>query len=366
VTAAGAVIADSVEEAAMDKKLLFVGAGAIGSYLGAFLSRAGHDVTLVDPWAEQVDTVDKHGISVTGPHDPFVAHPKAVHLHEAARLPRDFDIGFVAMKVYDTAWATQLAARHLAPHGYIVASENCWPDPVVASVVGQDRAVGLVMSRIGVALWKPGQVERGMERGRGSSHIVFRAGEHDGRITPRVKELAEMLSVIDGAQVTDNLWGERWSKLCANAMGNPVTGMSGLGSLDVASSEVGRALSIHLASESARVGLALGYRVPKFNNAEAQQWADATRRETYEALDTMLTPGSARRENWRASMAQDMAKGRPTEIDYMNGHVVAQGQTCGVVTPVSVATIEMIHEIERGARKQAPENLGLTLKRAGV
>jgi 2-dehydropantoate 2-reductase len=354
----------------MSKKLLFVGAGAIGSYLGSFLSRAGHDVTLVDPWAEQVDTINKQGISVTGPHDPFVAHPRAVHLNDAARLPRDFDIGFVAMKVFDTAWAAQVALRHVKPDGYLVASENCWPDPIVASVAGAGRSVGLIMSRIGVALWKPGQVERGMERGRGTSgtttYVVFRPGEHDGRMTPRVKELAEMLSVIDGAQPTDNLWGERWAKLCMNAMGNPVTGMSGLGSLDVASSEVGRAISIHLAAESARVGLTLGYRIPKFTNAEAQQWADANRRETYEALDAMLTPAAGRRENWRASMAQDMAKGRPTEIDHMNGHVVAQGRTCGVATPVSEATIEMIHEIERGARKQAPENIGLTLKRAGV
>ncbi|HXJ81008.1 MAG TPA: ketopantoate reductase C-terminal domain-containing protein [Candidatus Methylomirabilis sp.] len=353
----------------MGKKLLFVGAGAIGSYLGSFLSRAGHDVTLVDPWAEQVDTINRQGISVTGPHDPFVAHPRAVHLNDAARLPRAFDIGFVAMKVFDTAWAAQVALRHVKPEGFLVASENCWPDPIVASVAGAGRSVGLIMSRIGVALWKPGQVERGMERGRGSSgtpHVVFRPGEHDGRMTPRLKELAEMLSVIDGAQPTDNLWGERWSKLCMNAMGNPVTGMSGLGSLDVAGSEVGRAISIHLAAESARVGLALGYRIPKFNNAEAKQWADADQRETYVALDTMLTPTAGRKENWRASMAQDMAKGRPTEIDYMNGHVVAQGRTCGVATPVSEATVEMIHEIERGARKPAPENLGLTLKRAGI
>lgn len=92
----------------MSKKLLFVGAGAIGSYLGAFLSRAGHDVTLVDPWAEQVETIRQRGISVTGPHEPFEARPAAVHLHEAARLPRDYDIAFVAMKAYDTAWAAQL------------------------------------------------------------------------------------------------------------------------------------------------------------------------------------------------------------------------------------------------------------------
>jgi len=350
----------------VSKKILFVGAGAIGSYLGAFLSREGHDVTLVDPWAEQVETIRQRGISVTGPHEPFAARPAAVHLNEAARLPRDYDVAFVAMKVYDTAWAAQLALRHLAPDGYVVAAENCWPDPVVASVVGAPRAVGLVMSKIGVALWKPGQVERGIEKGQGKGHDVFRAGEHDGRITPRVTQLAEMLSVIDGALATDNLWGERWAKLCANAMGNPVQAMSGLGSLEIASSEVGRTITIHLAAEAARVGLALGHPVPKFNGAAAEQWADAGRRETYEALDRMLTPAAATRRNWRASMAQDVAKGRPTEIDYMNGHVVAEGRHKGVPTPVSAATVEVMHEVEKGVRRPEPKNIELVLSRAGL
>ena len=70
----------------MAKKILFVGAGAIGSYIGSFLSRAGHDVTLVDPWAENVETIRQKGITVTGPHDPFEARPTAVHLNDAQRL----------------------------------------------------------------------------------------------------------------------------------------------------------------------------------------------------------------------------------------------------------------------------------------
>ena len=350
----------------MAKKVLFVGAGAIGSYIGAFLTRAGHDVTLVDPWAEQVDTIRARGISVTGPHEPFEARPTAVHLNDAAKLPRDFDIAFVAMKVYDTEWASQLALRHVKPDGYVVSSQNTWPDPTVARMVGTERAVGLVMSRIGVAVWKPGTVERGMESGGGGGHIVFRAGEHDGRITPRVKELAEMLSVVDGATVTDNLWGERWAKLCQNSMGNPVQAMSGLGSLEIASSEVGRAITIHLGSESARVGLALGHKIVKFGATTAEQWADASRRETWDALDKMLTPTSASKRNWRASMAQDVTKGRPTEIDYMNGFVVAQGKERGVPTPVSAATVEVIHEIEAGSRKPDGKNIEVVLKRAGV
>ena len=347
-------------------RLLFVGAGAIGSYLGAFLARDGHAVTLVDPWAAQVEAIRERGLHVTGPHEPFQARPAAVHLHEAARLPRDFEIAFVAMKAYDTAWATQLALRHLAPGGYVVSAQNCWPDPVVAAVAGPGRAVGLVMSKIGVALWTPGQVERGFERRQATGQEVFRAGEHDGAVTPRVEALAKMLSTVDGARVTDNLWGERWAKLSQNAMSNPVQGMSGLGSLEQALSEAGRAVMIHLAAESARVGLGLGWRVPAFGGAAAERWADAGRRETYEALDRMLTPASAEGRNWRASMAQDVAKGRPTEIDHMNGHVVAEGRKLGIPTPVSAAVVEVVHEVEAGTRPQSAQNIELALRRAAI
>jgi 2-dehydropantoate 2-reductase len=347
-------------------KLLFVGAGAIGSYLGGFLAREGHAVTLVDPWAAQVEAIRERGLHITGPHEPFQARPATVHLHEAARLPRDFEIAFVAMKAYDTAWATQLALRHLAPQGYVVSAQNCWPDPVVAAVAGPARSVGLVMSKIGVALWTPGHVERGFERREGTGHDVFRAGEHDGAISPRVEALAKMLSIIDGARATDNLWGERWAKLSQNAMSNPVQALSGLGSREQALSEAGRAVMIHLAAESARVGLGLGWRVPAFGGVAAERWADAGRRETYEALDRMLTPASADGRNWRASMAQDVVKGRPTEIDHMNGHVVAEGRKLGLPTPVSAAVVEVVHELEAGTRAPSAQNIELALRRAGM
>jgi 2-dehydropantoate 2-reductase len=191
-------------------------------------------------------------------------------------------------------------------------------------------------------------------------------GEHDGRVTARATALAEMLSVIDGAKATDNLWGERWSKLSANAMSNPVQAMSGLGSLEILSSEVGRTITINLAAEAARVGRALGLRVPKFNGAAAEEWVDADRPATREALDRMLTPTGGRARNWRASMAQDVAKGRPTEIDFMNGYVVVQGRDRGVATPVHAAVVEVMHEVEAGARPADPANIALTLRRAGL
>ena len=258
------------------------------------------------------------------------------------------------MKAYDTAWATHMALPRLGPDGYVVSAQNCWNDPGVAAIAGHDRSVGLVMSKIAVALWEPGRVERGAEKGSGSGHDVFRAGEHDGKITPRVEALAKMLSVIDGAKATDNLWGERWSKLCSNAMGNPVQAMTGLGSLEIAAQPRGREITIRLGAESARVGLAAGYSIPKISGAEAKTWAAADDGAVYAELDAMLVPKGGSGRNWRASMAQDIAKGRRSEIEQMNGHVVARGRELGVATPVSSVVVGLVHEIDAGVRKPSP------------
>src|SRR5262249_57705618 len=145
-----------------------------------------------------------------------------------------------------------VGVRQVARGGWGGGAENWWPDAVVAAVAGPGRAVGLVMSKIGVALWTPGQVERGFEKRQAAGQEVFRAGEHDGTVTPRVEALAKMLSIVDGARVTDNLWGERWAKLSQNAMSNPVQGMSGLGSVEQAVSEAGRAGKRQLTAGSAR------------------------------------------------------------------------------------------------------------------
>ena len=350
----------------MAKRMLFIGAGAIGSYIGSFLARAGHDVTLVDPWPEQVEMIRRRGISVTGPHDPFDAQPTALHVHELQRLGADFDVAFIAMKAYDTAWATWMALPHLKPEGYVVSAQNCWNDPIVAGIAGAERSVGLIMSKIGVALWKAGEVERGMEKGQGAGHDVFRAGEHDGRITERVTELADIMSVVDGARPTDNLWGERWSKLCANCMGNPVQAMTGLGSKEIAEQARGREITIRIAHESAAVGLKQGYRIPKFNGRDAEQWAQAGRPDVYAELDAMLKPKEGAGRNWRASMAQDVIKGRRSEIDFMNGRVVDKGRELGVPTPVSAAVVALMREVDAGTRKPAPEHIELALTRASA
>ena len=150
------------------KSLLFVGAGAVGSYIGAFLSRAGHDVTYIDPWPEQVEAIRTRGISVTGPHDPFQAKAKALHIHEAQQLDAPFDIAFIAMKTYDTAWATHLALSHVKPEGFVVSAQNCWNDPVVAGIAGVGPVSGTrhVAHRRGAVEARRGRARHGARRGR--------------------------------------------------------------------------------------------------------------------------------------------------------------------------------------------------------
>lgn len=349
------------------KRIIFIGAGAVGSYIGGWLSHSGHDVTLVDMWEEQVETIRRDGLQVDGPHDSFIAHPTMFHMHENELLAREeqFDIGFVAVKAYDTSWAATFIDKFVKPDGYIVSSQNTWTDPAIAAAVGAERAVGLVMSSISVAMWEAGKVERpGDTRRRDHGHIVFRAGNHDGSDTERLHELVEILDPIDGGKVTTNLWGERWAKLGQNSMGNPVAAASGMGMADLNKHARGRELQIRLAHEAAAVGLALGHNVENFGGKSPQEWVDASRGDVYEELDNELAAKSSG-ANWRPSMAQDVVKGRPTEIYQMNGFVCEQGAVVGIDTPVNAAMADVIRGIDAKEIEPGFENVERVLKAAG-
>ena len=144
------------------KRVVFIGGGAVGSYLGGWLSHLGHDVHIMDTWHENVNSIRENGLYLKGPHEPFVAFPEIIHLHENETLARSkpFDIGFICVKAYDSAWAAQLVNRFVSEDGYLVSAQNTVPDQIISDVVGEDRCIGLVMSSISVALFNPGEVVR--------------------------------------------------------------------------------------------------------------------------------------------------------------------------------------------------------------
>ncbi|MDA1174391.1 MAG: hypothetical protein O2826_07730 [Chloroflexi bacterium] len=337
----------------MGSNIAIMGAGALGSYVGSFLAkdglaRDGQQVTFIDMWPEHVEKMRADGLHVTGSQGPFTVPVNAMHLTDAQAIKEKFDFAFISVKSYDTEWATHFINRYVKPEGFFVSLQNCWNDTVIADIVGAERSVGCIASHIEVALWEPGHVERGGAVGRDSGHYVFRVGEHDGSESARVNEVVGLLDLIDGAYATDNLWGERWAKLSQNSMGNAISASTAMGTLELNNSQASREIGIHLAKESAKVGLAMGLNVVEINATPATKWAAADQGDVYEELDDLMANRPSR-TNWKASMAQDVAKGRRSEIDFMNGLVARKGVEVGVPTPYTDAIIKIMHGVDDGS-----------------
>src|SRR5579862_3810018 len=131
-------------------KIAIMGMGAVGCYAGAHMIKAGEDVTCIDPWPEHVETMRTKGLTVTHIRDvePFTVPVRALHITEAQQLAKEapFDIAFVCMKSYDTAWATTLIKQYLGPNGFVVSLQNCMNEETVASIVGWGKTIGCIAS----------------------------------------------------------------------------------------------------------------------------------------------------------------------------------------------------------------------------
>jgi 2-dehydropantoate 2-reductase len=347
----------------MGKKIAIVGAGAVGGYAGAHMVQAGEDITFIDPWPEHVGHMRQHGLRVTHAKDvaEFTVPVRALHITDVQQLAKErpVDIAFVCMKAYDTAWATTLISQYLAPDGYVVSLQNCMNEETVAGVVGWGRTVGCIASLITVNLPAPGHIHRGAAK-HGAKHTVFRAGEVHGRITPRAEEVCRLVAYADSAKVTDNLWGERWSKLVANVMGNGLSACTGLSGGDVVRNDALRRFSARLGGEAIRVGQALGYalvdiqRMSPETIARAGEGDDAAAR-AYD--ENRFEYASHTADEQRPSMGQDMQKGRRTEIEYLNGLVVREGERLGLACRANAALTDIVQRVERGELAPDPRHI---------
>jgi 2-dehydropantoate 2-reductase len=349
----------------MDKRIAVIGAGAIGGYTGGHLANNGFDVTLIDPWPEHVETIRRDGLAIEGvTADEYIcATPKTMHLTEVQRLAKErpIDIAMVAVKSYDTDWATRLIAQYLAPDGYVVSLQNCMNEERIAGIVGWDKTVGAIPALLGAELYAAGRVRRTSARGS-SAYEVYRVGEIHGRITKRLEELAAIIRTVDSVRATTNLWGERWSKLCVNGMANGIAAATGLSGNDMNRDDKIRRLSIRLAGEGVRVGQALGYQLEHIRMHEPETLARAAEGDPAaldEAESAILAAlqSNTRSELARPSMGQDMLKGRRTEIDFINGVIAAKGEEVGVPAPTHVKLIAAVKQVEQGKIPPRPENL---------
>lgn len=347
----------------MGRKIVIMGTGAVGGYAGAHMVQAGEDVTFIDPWPEHVAHMKTHGLRVTHARDvpEFRVDVRALHLTEAQQLAKEkpFDIAFVCMKSYDTAWATMLIKQYLAPEAFVVSLQNCMNEETIAGVVGWGKTLGCIASSITVNLPEPGLIHRGAGKG-GKAHTVFRAGEVHGRITDRAQEVCRLVAYSDSAKVTNNLWGERWSKLVTNAMANGVAACTGMTGGQMLASDPVRHFATRVGSEAIRVGQALGYQLEEIYHIEPETIARAG--EGDEAAmrtvdETRKEQGKRTAGEQRPSMGQDMQKCRRTEIEFLNGLIVREGKMVGLPCRANAVLTELVKKVERGELKADPKHI---------
>src|SRR5439155_4840809 len=169
-----------------------------------------------------------------------------------------------------TDWSVTLIKSYLRPDGCVVSLQNGMNDERVAALVGYGRTVGCTVFT-GSALVEPGHIVTRDYAG----FVAFKVGELHGRITPRAREIAALLSHAAEAEPITNIWGERWSKLVTNCMGNPLSGIGGAEGGNSFASEAGLRLTVAVTAEAIRVGEALGFAIEPVRGLPVEVWKAA-------------------------------------------------------------------------------------------
>jgi 2-dehydropantoate 2-reductase len=332
-------------------KLLVWGAGAIGGTLGAYLARAGHDVTLVDAATDHVDAINAHGLRITGPISDFTVRPTA---HRPIGLTGTWDTIILATKAQHTETAAGALLPHLTPTGCVISAQNGLNELAIAQVVGETRTVGAFVN-FGADYLEPGSILYG---GRGTVMIGEAFGDPARRVSPRVLGIRDAWRDFDErAAATPNIWGYLWGKEAYGAM-LFATALTNDSIADCLARPEYRPLYIALAREILAVALARGVSPESFDGFDpAAYLPDAPAGAAEQSLDHLVAH-NRKSAKTHSGIWRDLAvRKRPTEVDAQLGIVVALGVEAGVPAPLTAAVVKLIHEIERGERPQSIEAL---------
>jgi len=315
--------------------------------MGAYLARAGHDVTVVDTVAEHVAAIERNGISITGPIAEFNARVPAF---TPRTLHGEWETIVLATKAHHTEAAAYALLPHLTAAGCVVSAQNGLNELTIAEVVGAKRTVGAFVN-FGADYMEPGVIHHG---GRGAVVV----GEIDGRVTPRAIAIRDAWRDFDDrAIVTPNIWGYLWGKEAYGAM-LFATALTNESIADALAMPPYRPLYIELAREILAVAEARGVRPEAFDGFDpAAYLPSAPAGSAALSLDDLVAH-NRRSAKTHSGIWRDLAvRKRPTEVDAQLGIVVTLGKEAGVATPLTDRLVSLIHEIEKGVREQSIQTL---------
>ena len=322
----------------MTNRVLIVGAGAIGGVAAAHLTRAGQDVVALDANVEHTTLLRTRGLILEEPDGTTsTIHINAVN--DVADLEGRFDFALITLK----SLAIQSAIGPLVAHDLVdvyVSFGNGLVQDVVGSIVGNDRLI------IGLLEW--GATNLGPGHLRQTTEGAMVVGEIDGSRTQRLERLQVILSdVMATSKISSAIGGQVWSKLLLNSTFSGLGAVGGCVYRDVAADPIGREVAFRLWTEGYDIAIALGMELgPVFGMSPAKlvvrgdgPWPAAD-----QALDKLMIGAGAT----KASMLQDLERSLKTEVDVINGGVVAAAQRIGRKAPLNSELTRIVHEYESG------------------
>ena len=329
-------------------RIAIYGAGSLGTILGAFISKAGVPIELINRNKAHVAALNEKGAQVVGTmnfNQPVVAYTPD-------EMSGTYDILFLMTKQQHNAEVVQMLKGFLAPDGVLVTFQNGLPEVQLAEVLGEERVLGCTVAW-GATMQSPGVCELTSE----PDALSFSLGaisKQRSKHFAKVKELLEMMGTVE---VEENFLGTRWSKLLINAAFSGMSAVLGCTFGEAAGPKDSRRIVQALIKECIDVCQVGGIRIEPVQGKDIVKllnYTNALKR----AFSFFIIPIAIRKHaKLKASMLQDLEKGKLTEVDAINGAVSEYGRMVNFPTPVNDKVVEIIHRIERGELKPCFDNL---------
>lgn len=329
-------------------RIAIYGAGSLGTIMGAYLTKAGIPVEMINRNKKHVEALKKNGAVVTGTVSMQV--PVTAYLPE--EMNGTYDIIFLMTKQLDNAATVTRLKEYLGRDGIICTLQNGLPEPEIAKIVGESRVMGCTVAW-GATLKEPGVSELTSE----PDSLSFGLGKMDQVPEKKMEEVKEILEHMCPVEVEENFMGVRFSKLLINAAFSGMSAVLGCTFGEAAQDKRSRVCVQNLMKECMDVAEAAGIRIAPI------QGKDVVRLLNYnnpvkKKISFLLIPIAIKKHaKLKASMLQDLEKGKPCEVDAINGVVCQFGKKYHVATPYNDKVVEIIHGMEVGKGKPGFENL---------
>ena len=326
------------------------GAGSLGTILGAFISKAGEPIELINRNKAHVAALQSEGAKVMG----TMQFTQKVNAYTPDQMSGQYDIIFLMTKQQHNKEVVTALKEFLAPDGVLVTFQNGLPEMEIAEILGEERVLGCTVAW-GATLQSPGVCELTSE----PDALSFSLGSISEKRSSHFDEVKRLLEKMGTVDVEENFIGTRWSKLLINASFSGMSAVLGCTFGEAAGPKQSRRIVQALIKECIDVCKAGGIRIEPVQGKDIVKLLDYSN-PIKKAISFFIIPIAIRKHaKLKASMLQDIEKGKLTEVDAINGAVSAYGRKIGFPTPVNDRVVEIIHGIERGEHKASVDNLSL-------